>query len=57
MHYIVTFCVVGERGALPNAGLNVTRTVYIVRQDQAGCVSAIFLLLPEDGLPRICGKF
>jgi len=47
----------GERGAQPNAGLNVTRTFYIVRQDQAGCVSAIFLLLPEDGLPPIWRKF
>jgi len=51
------FFSVGKRGAQPNAGLNVTRTVYIVRQDQAGRLSAIFLLLPEDGLPRICGKF
>jgi len=48
---------VGECRAQPNVGLNVTQTFYIVSQDQAGCLSALFLLLPEDGLPRICGKF
>jgi len=42
----------GERGA-HKAGLNVTWSFYIVRQDQAGCVYDIFLLLPEDGLPQI----
>jgi len=41
----------GERGAQPNVGLNVTWTFYIVHQDQAGCLSALFLSLPEDGPP------
>jgi len=39
---------IGEHGAQPNTGLNVTQTFYVVTQGHAGCVYAIFLLLLED---------